>query len=87
MRLFEPPGERGTINDPYMINPKGARIMVPAKMVPELLSKGFILEDRDWKQVFVEEKKEDPLRNYPMSRSKILEETQKKVDTLDVWEV
>ena len=87
MQLYQPPYKEGTVNDPYMINPKGARVMVPAKMVTELLAKGFILEDRAWKPVEAVKIEEEIKRDFPISRVKLVEEAQKQIDTLDVWEI
>jgi hypothetical protein len=86
MQLYQPPAKKKVVNDPYMINPKGLRILVPEDRVSELLAKGFILEDREWVPL-VDEKKEDPNRNFPIARSKLVEDAQKQIDTLDVWEV
>jgi hypothetical protein len=86
MQLFQPE-KKGTVNDPYMINPKGARVQVTASLVPELLAKGFVLEDRTWKPQIQEKVEEVLIRDFPIPRKKLLEETQKQIDTLDVWEV
>jgi len=86
MQLYQPPVKKEAVNDPYMINPRGARVMVPSKMVPELLAKGFILEDKLWKPV-EEPKQEEVNRDFPIPRNKLLEEAQRQIDTLDVWEV
>lgn len=36
-------------NDPEMINPKGLRIRVPEARAYELVAKGYILVDPNWK--------------------------------------
>ena len=90
MEFCKQPVKRGSANDPYMINPKGARVMVPAVRVKELLSAGFVLEDKMWKSSAPKEKaqeKEEVTRNYPISRTQLLEDTKKEIDTLEVWEV
>lgn len=84
---FTKPIPKGAENDPYMINPKGARVMVPASRVPELLSKGFILEDKLWQPLEEERIEEKTLRDFPIPRKELLQEAQKKIDSLDVWEV
>lgn len=47
--------EKTNANDPEMINPKGTRIRVPEARVRELISKGYILIDTNWKPTPVKE--------------------------------
>lgn len=87
MRLFEP-DKRDQSNDPYMINPKGTRVSVPESMVTELKMRGFVLEDKDWKPTPKKNPFEDTvLREVPVPRKVLLEEAQKQLDSLEVWEV
>lgn len=38
------------INDPYVINPRGTKVKVPLGMVNELLKKGYVLADEQWRK-------------------------------------
>lgn len=91
--LFENNIRPANSNDPYMINPKGARVSVPEERVQELLAKGFILEVKDWKpsQQLVS-------RNYvatasvsersvPLPKAQLLEEVSAELDLLEVEEI
>ena len=67
MKLFTPQNIQNE-NDPYMISPKGIKVRVSEDRVIELLTKGFILEDKVWKPS-IKEKPE--LKSYIESISKI----------------
>lgn len=87
MQLFEYE-DKGSGEDPFMINKKGARVQVPASAVAGLLLKGFTLADKTWRPAPTPKKEEEVvLRDSPISRKQLLEEAHKKLDSLDVWEV
>lgn len=71
-------------NDPEMINPKGVRIRVPESRVKELLSKGFILIDPNWKQT--PQAPEVIKRDEPLPISQLREQLI-DADTLNVIEI
>lgn len=63
-KLYQPKKKEDlNSNDPVMINPRGMSIKVPEERVIELLKKGFILEDRNWRPTPKEDerfKRRDP---------------------------
>lgn len=57
-------------NDPEMINPKGLRIRVPEARVYELVAKGYILIDPNWKPTSKEEPTVSRTEPLPISQLK-----------------
>lgn len=70
-------------NDPEMINPRGVRIRVPEARAFELVAKGYILIDPNWKPT----PKEEPLdRKEPLPIQELRRQIQSS-ESLDVTEI
>lgn len=84
--LFVPKSLEGSPNDPYMISPKGVKMQVPEERVLELLRKGFILLDKNWRPT-EKEKPFDPERDFPLPMQELKKEVAQQADTLGVIEI
>lgn len=81
--LFEPQ-KQGNANDPFMINPKGAKIQVPESRVRDLLKQGYMLVDKTWKPTPTDDL---VTRKEPLPLEKLHEEVSKEQDLLSVTEI
>lgn len=87
MQLFTSGPQLSSANDPWMVSPKGIKVQVLESRVPELLAKGFILIDKDWKPALTKTVQELVERTVPLTRQELNERVSSVEDLLDCEEI